>query len=87
MSHSNIKKWFGKLLNAKKGRELAKYSEKYEFSYAYLKELYISSMFEALSHNRKTPTEKDIDNALSRLVKDKNILNGGSPINTDKYFK
>lgn len=87
MAHSYLKKWFGKLLNVKKGRELAKYSEKYEFSYASLKELYISSMFEALSHNRKTPTEKDIDNALSRLVKDKNILNGGSPINTDKYFK
>lgn len=87
MAYAYLKKWFGNLLSLKKGRELAKYSEKYEFSYAYLKELYISSMFEALSHNRKTPTEKDIDNALGRLVKDKNILNGGGSINTNKYFK
>ena len=44
-------------------------------------------MFEALSHNRNIPTPKDIDNALTRLVKDKNLLNNGTSINTDKYFK
>jgi len=81
-----LKRWFGNLLSAKKAKELAKYAEKYEFSYAYLKELYISSMFEALAHNRKAPTEKDVQNALNRLVKDKNILNSGT-ITTDKYFK
>lgn len=87
MAYIYLKRWFGNLINNKKCRELAKYAEKYEFSYAYLKELYISSMFEALAHNRKAPTVKDINNALSRLVKDKNILNSGNSINTDKYFK
>jgi hypothetical protein len=87
MAHIYLKRWFGNIIDAKKYKELAKYAEKYEFSYAYLKELYISSMFEALAHNRKTPTLKDIDNTLNRLVKDKNILNSGSTINTDKYFK
>jgi SpoVK/Ycf46/Vps4 family AAA+-type ATPase len=87
MSYIYLKRWFGSLISVKKIRELAKYSEKYEFSYAYLKELYISAMFEALAHNRKIPTEKDVQNALNRLVKDKNILNNGSAINTDKYFK
>src|SRR5579885_3010378 len=86
MAYIYLKRWFGKLLTVKKCKELAKYAEKYEFSYAYLKELYISSMFEALAHNRKSPTEKDVQNALDRLVKDKNILNSGT-ITTDKYFK
>ena len=86
MAYIYLKRWFGTLLTAKKCKELAKYAEKYEFSYAYLKELYISSMFEALAYNRKSPTEKDVQNALNRLVKDKNILNSGR-ITTDKYFK
>lgn len=86
MAYIYIKRWFGDLLTLKKGKELSKYAAKYEFSYAYLKELYISSMFEALAHNRKVPTEKDVQNALNRLVKDKNLLNNGV-INVDKYFK
>lgn len=87
MAYIYIKRWFGNVIDVKKCRELAKYAEKYEFSYAYLKELYISSMFEALAHNRKAPTAKDIDNTLARLVKEKNILNNGNSINMDKYFK
>lgn len=86
-SYIYLKRWFGNLITSQKCKELAKYAAKYEFSYAYLKELYISSMFEALSHNRNIPTPKDIDNALTRLVKDKNLLNNGTSINTDKYFK
>ena len=86
MAYIYLKRWFGNRLTVKQGKELAKYAAKYEFSYAYLKELYISSMFEALAHNRKDPTDKDIQNALNRLVKDKNLLNGGS-VNIDKYFK
>jgi AAA+ superfamily predicted ATPase len=86
MAYIYLKRWFGNLITVKKCRELAKYAEKYEFSYAYLKELYISSMFEALAHNRKSPTEKDVQNALNRLVKDKNILNSGK-VTTEKYFR
>lgn len=86
MAYIYLKRWFGNLITTKKCKELAKYAEKYEFSYAYLKELYISSMFEALAHNRKSPTEKDVQGALNRLVKDKNILNSGR-ISTEKYFK
>ena len=86
MAYIYLKRWFGNLISANKCKELAKYAAKYEFSYAYLKELYISSMFEALAHNRKGPTEKDVQNALNRLVKDKNLLNSGS-VNMDKYFK
>ena len=55
MAYIYLKRWFGNLISVKKGRELAKYAAKHEFSYAYLKELYISAMFEALANNRKVP--------------------------------
>jgi SpoVK/Ycf46/Vps4 family AAA+-type ATPase len=87
LAYTYLKKWFDNLINPRKCRDLAKCSEKYEFSYAYLKELYISSMFEALSNNRKAPIEKDITTSLNRLIKDKSILNNDKTINTDKYFK
>jgi len=87
MAYIYLKRWFDNILSDPKCKEIAKFAEKHEFSYAYLKEFYISSMFEALSHNRKTPTTKDIDNTLVRLVKDKNILGSDNVINTDKYFK
>jgi len=87
MAYIYLKKWFGNLINTAKCKELAKLTVKNELSYAYLKELYISSMFEALANNRKMPTVKDIDNTLTRLIKEKNILNNGNTINTDKYFK
>jgi hypothetical protein len=86
MAYIYLKRWFGNLITVKQCRELSKYAAKHEFSYAYLKELYISAMFEALAHNRKTPSQEDVKNALNRLVKDKNLLSGGS-INIDKYFK
>jgi len=87
MAQEYLKKWFGTLINAKKYKQLSTIAVDNKFSYAYLKELYISSMFEALSHNRKTPTDKDIDNTLKRLIKDKSILKDATVINTDKYFK
>ena len=87
MAGDYLKKWFGELLDSKKIKELAKLSVQYDFSYAYLKELYISSMFESLSNNRKALSVKDVDKALSTLLKDKNLLNGNKSISTDKYFK
>jgi len=85
MAYIYLKRWFGNLITARKCQELAKYASQNDFSYAYLKELYISAMFEALSHNRKLPITSDINAALKSLVKDKNILNNNS-IKTDKYF-
>lgn len=86
MAYIYLKRWFGSLASAKKLKEIATKAVKNKLSYNYLKELYISSMFEAIAHNRKSPTEKDIDNALNMLIKDKNA-NGGSVISTDKYFQ
>jgi hypothetical protein len=87
MAYIYLSRWFGKLITVKKCKELAKLSEKNGFSYAYLKEIYISSMFEALSSNRKYPTEKDITISFNRLLKDKGMLKCAKKISTEKYFK
>ena len=86
MSMIYLKKWFGSLITADKYKELCKTTVKFNFSYAYLKELYVSAMFEALSNNRKNPTDKDIQTSLNRLIKDKQMLKNGS-INLDKYYQ
>lgn len=87
MAYIYLKKWFGNMITTAKCRELAKSAEKHELSYAYLKELYVSSMFEALSAKRKVATVKDIDNTLNRLIREKNSSGNDTEINTDKYFK
>ena len=84
MTEKYLSKWFGKMISKAKYKEISTTAVRYNFSYAYLKELYVSSMFEALAKNRKSPTEKDIDNTLKRLIKDKLMLN--SNINTDQYL-
>lgn len=87
MAYIYLKRWFKNSFSNDKLKQLAKTAIKNELSYAYLKDLYITSMFEALAHNRKAPTEKDVDHTLTLLIKDKNLLNNGEEINTDKYFK
>lgn len=86
MAYAYLRKWFADFLPVKKCRELAKFSVRYGFSYSHLKELFVSSMFEALAHNRKSPTIKDVDHSLLRLVKDKSMLHHGQ-INMDKYLQ
>jgi len=80
-----LKKWFGDSTSLTKIKKLARCAVESNFSYAHLKDMYISSMFEAIAHNRKLPNEKDIDSALKSLLREKNMLNSG--INTDKYLK
>jgi hypothetical protein len=80
-----LHKWFGSMMNEKKYKEIIKIAEREEFSYAYLKELYISAFYEALAGNRKLPNERDIDAAMRRLIKDKNVLSGNR-IKIDRYF-
>lgn len=86
MAYIYLKKWFGDTFSDDKYKQIAKYAEDYEFSYVYLKELYISTMFEALGANRTKPLMKDVNIALKTLVNDKNILNNGK-INMNKYLK
>jgi hypothetical protein len=82
---SYLQNFFGKFLSKKKIEELANIAFKHKFSYAYLKELYISSMFEALSEKKSEPSEKNIDKVINRLIKDKNAIKGGSKVDIDNY--
>lgn len=83
MVYIYLKRWFGDTLSEGKYKELVKHAVKHEFSYAYLKELYISSVFSALS-NKKDINEADVEVSLKNLIKDKNLLN--KAVSTNKYF-
>lgn len=86
MAEKYIKKWFGKFLSDKKILELAKKTTEMKFSYAYLQELYLSSMFEAISENRERILDKDISKSLKKLKEDKNLLNNDF-VNITNYLK
>ncbi len=86
MATKYLSKWFKNSIPSKKISELAAHSVKYSFSYGYLKELYVSSIYNALSNNRKVATVEDVNDALSQLMKDKNILKKGKSLGIDKYL-
>jgi SpoVK/Ycf46/Vps4 family AAA+-type ATPase len=87
MAFSYLKKWFGTMLPSKTLTEISKIAEKYHFSYAYLKEIYISTMFSAISDNRTQPNIKDIEQTLVRILKDKSISQPAKQISITKYLK
>ena len=60
---------------AAKLEEIAERSVESGFSYAYLKELYLTSMFHALNGDRKKPSIEDIKAAASQLMHDKKLAN------------
>lgn len=86
LSEAYLKKFFGKMVPVKKIRDLAKSAVKSGFSFAYLKEFYISSMFEAVSNKRQIPIDKDLDKMMMVLIADKNIIRP-KEITIDKYLK
>jgi len=85
MALAYLKKWFGNGVLNTTLKDLSVKAVKNKLSYAHIKDLYISSMFEAITHNRKVPNTRDINNVWAALISDKNQLN--STISTDKYLK
>jgi hypothetical protein len=77
MSIKYLKNWFGKFLTTKEYSIIAKQTYDMKFSYAYLKELYITSAFDAIAGGRKDPNMGDVKTALARLLKDKNTVISG----------
>lgn len=71
MSKTYIKKWFGTLLSAKETEKLSLFTCKNKFSYAYIKELYISSVYVAIADDREKPTLADVNIAMGQLMTDK----------------
>lgn len=86
LAYIYLKRWFGKMLTASKYKYLAKLAVDNGFSFDYLKEFYISSMFEALANKRSSPNNKDVEAALKKVMKDKNVSKGVR-INFSRYTK
>lgn len=84
MNVKYFKKWFGKILSNKEVEKLAAFSYKNEFSYAYVKELYISSVYIAIADDRVQPTFADIELAMEQLMADK--FRKHKSIGIDKYL-
>jgi SpoVK/Ycf46/Vps4 family AAA+-type ATPase len=82
MSKKYLKKWFGKLLTEKAYNKIVLDTVEKNFSYAYLKELYITSMFNAMAENRTEPSLVDVNAATQQLLNDKETAkNGFEPSN------
>lgn len=81
-----LSKFFGKNISAKSLKEITETSISENLSYAYLKELYISSMFNALSKNRKVPNQSDIDKAFADLLREKQSVTKNGSFELSKYF-
>ncbi len=70
MAAKYMKHWFG---NTIKSDELAKHAVNSNFSYAYFKELYLTSMFHAIADGRKKPNIEDIKKSIKQLLHDKKL--------------
>lgn len=86
MAYIYLKNWFSNIITTAQIKELSKLIAKYKFSYASIKELFVSSMFESISNDRKIPTKEDIYQALDRLLLDKKLIKSASSVSTEKYF-
>lgn len=81
MAAKYLKKWFANCdrspLSKKDYTDLAKEAVKYKFSYAYLKELYLTAVFSALAAGRNKPTLNDVKKAKEQLLADKERAKDG----------
>lgn len=76
MTVEYLTKWFGDILKPAEYKKIANETVDMNFSFAYLKELYIGSIYTALSDGRETPTIKDVNITKKRMIKDKeNVKN------------
>lgn len=85
MSFRYIKSCFGKSLSDEQIKKISTLTVKNKFSYAYLKDLYVSLMYETLNSKEEKVSLKQVESTLKRLIKDKQISNK-SDFNTARYF-
>ena len=87
-----LKKWFKKSLTQKQYTEISKECFSNKLSYAYLKEIYVSSMFSCLSKKESSntsnlkPSYKDVKSALQQIVNDKK-QSSPTQFSIDQYIK
>lgn len=84
MTLKYLKKWFGTVLKPFEYKKIVKQTVESKFSYAYLKELYLSSVFNALADDRELPNIKDINLATIQMLRDKEIVKNGFELSSNK---
>jgi len=77
MSIKYLKRWFGNTIRRRDYAEIAKEGVSHNFSYAYLKELYLTSVFNSIHAGRNKPTLTDIKKAKDQLLADKEKAKDG----------
>jgi hypothetical protein len=77
MARKYLQNWYGKSITAKNLNVIVKSAIDNKFSYAYLKELYITSAYHALASGRQDPNSSDIKLAMEQLLSDKDVVNSG----------
>lgn len=71
MINKYIKSRFNNLFSDKEYNNLAHEIAKYNLSYVHLKDIYLSSVFNAIAKNRQKPNQKDVKTALQQVLSDK----------------
>jgi len=77
LSIKYLKKWFKDSLNDDEYKKIVSKTFKNNFSFAYLKELFVMSAHISIARNSKSINYKDVDKALSLLSKDKGFVQTG----------
>lgn len=85
MTKLYCKKWFGEILSDKDLLRVSKEVVKNKLSFAYLKDLYVSSMLTMISENRTELKVSDIDKVLKRLISERSGVKS-SGIDTSQLF-
>ena len=77
MTEKYLRKWYGDVLKPAEYKKIISKTVENKFSYAYLKELYLTSMFNAMADGRDKPILADIKSATKQLTTDKEIFKQG----------
>ena len=83
---SYLKSKFGNKLKAKEYSLVVKKCIDHKFSFAYLKELYVTSAHIAVSDNRTYQNYNDVERALESLCKDKGYVQTGFGLSSTKVL-
>ena len=83
MTIKYLSKWFGDILKLSDIKKIANETVPMNFSFAYLKELYIGSIYTALADGREIPTLKDVNITKKRMLKDKENVKQGFELSSN----
>lgn len=82
-----LKKWFGTKIKSNYLNKITKTCIKEEFTFAYLKELYVASMYNCAAQKRKNVIQSDIDIALDRIIGERINTEDNDLIDINSYLE